>query len=123
MKGGRRIFLIEDDVDLRESLRDLLILEGYIVGDATDGLDAIIKLREMNDLPGLIILDWMMPKMDGAQFCAEKRKYSEIDKVPVMLLTADGRLAEKVKQVGAAQGIAKPVDIDVLLAEVDKYFN
>lgn len=117
---SKTLFLIEDDVDLRESLRDLLETEGYVVKQATDGADALEKLRALVDLPELILLDWMMPRMDGAQFCEAKRNFPQIDAIPILLLTADGRLSEKVNQIGAAMGVAKPVDVDVLLAAIER---
>ena len=116
----KTIFLIEDDLDLRESLRDLLEFEGYTVDQACDGADALDKLRLRDHMPNLILLDWMMPKMDGAQFCLAKKSFAKIDAVPIVLLTADGRLQEKVLQTGAATGIAKPVDVDALLRAIEK---
>ncbi len=116
----KTVFLIEDDLDLRESLRDLLEMEGYEVEQASDGVDALEKLNVKIPMPNLILLDWMMPRMDGAQFCVAKKAFPLIDGVPVVLLTADGRLSEKVSQTGAAMGIAKPVDVDVLLNAIEK---
>lgn len=119
--NSKTVFLIEDDLDLRESLRDLLEMEGYDVEQATDGADALEKLKvRVGSMPDLILLDWMMPRMDGAQFCEAKRTFPLIDAIPVVLLTADGRLGEKVNQTGAALGIAKPVDVDVLLNAIEK---
>jgi DNA-binding response OmpR family regulator len=112
--------LIEDDLDLRESLRDLLEMEGYGVEHASDGADALEKLKVRTGMPDLILLDWMMPRMDGAQFCVAKKPFPHIDAVPIVLLTADGRLNEKVTQIGAAMGIAKPVDVDVLLNAIER---
>ena len=116
----KTVFLIEDDLDLRESLCDLLEMEGYAVEQASDGADALEKLKVRRGMPDLILLDWMMPRMDGAQFCVAKKPFPQIDAVPVVLLTADGRLAEKVSQIGAAMGIAKPVDVDVLLNAIEQ---
>lgn len=116
----KTVFLIEDDLDLRESLRDLLEMEGYGVEQASDGVDALEKLKVRGSMPDLILLDWMMPRMDGAQFCVAKRPFPAIDAVPIVLLTADGRLNEKVNQIGAAMGIAKPVDVDVLLNAIER---
>ena len=116
----KTVFLIEDDLDLRESLRDLLEMEGYGVEQASDGADAPEKLKLRGSMPDLILLDWMMPRMDGAQFCVAKRPFPDIHAVPIVLLTADGRLNEKVSEIGAAMGIAKPVDVDVLLNAIER---
>jgi DNA-binding response OmpR family regulator len=115
------LFLVEDDRDLRELLKDLLESEGYDVTTASDGLDALSKLKSISAIPRLIVLDWMMPRMDGAQFCIEKNGIAHLSPIPVIVLTADGRLNEKVAQAGAVMGIAKPVDIDLLLSAVHKY--
>ncbi len=104
---SKTVFLVEDDLDLRESIRDLLETEGYAVDDAVDGIDALEKLRTREQMPDLILLDWMMPRMDGGEFCAAKQTFPQIDAVPVVLLTADQKLGEKVNQTGAAMGIAK----------------
>ena len=117
----KAIFLIEDDLDLRESLKELLQMEGYDVDQASDGRDALNKLKVRGAMPNLILLDWMMPRMDGAQFCVAKKSFPHIDRVPIVLLTADGRVNEKIAQIGAALGIAKPVDVDILLAAVEKF--
>ena len=117
---SKTLFLIEDDVDLRESLRDLLETEGYAVKQASDGADALEKLKLLTHMPELILLDWMMPRMDGEQFCEAKKEFPQIDAIPILLLTADGRLGEKVHQIGAAMGVAKPVDVDVLLGAIER---
>ena len=117
----KTVFLIEDDLDLRESLRDLLEMEGYGVEQASDGQEALEKLADRASMPHLILLDWMMPRMDGAQFCAAKKSVPLIDAIPIVLLTADGRVSEKVTQTGASTGIAKPVDIEILLSAIQKF--
>lgn len=116
MQTGPTILLVEDDLDLRESLQMLLVSEGYEVASAGDGLEAIEILTSMNPLPGLILLDWMMPRMDGEGFCRALDKLEpRFQEIPVVLLTANGKVQEKVELVGADYGLAKPVDIDVLL--------
>jgi two-component system, chemotaxis family, chemotaxis protein CheY len=117
------VFMVEDDADLRESLKDLLEFEGYSVEWASDGVDALAKLRANPIKPKLILLDWMMPKMDGAEFCMAKNQIPELAAIPVVLLTADGRVSEKAKQVGATTGIAKPVEIELLLLTVGQFFS
>lgn len=112
------MLLVEDDADLRILLKELLESEGYQVIPATDGADALDKLNAAPKLPRLIILDWMMPKMDGARFCLEKKNLPDIDGIPVILLTANGQVDQKTHQVGASLGIAKPVDVETLLSAV-----
>jgi len=111
---------VEDDDDLRALLIKLLASEDYEVASASDGLEALAKLGSMASLPDLIILDWMMPRMDGAQFCIEKKKHPSIDAIPIILLTADGRVEEKMRQSQVSRGISKPVDIHHFLATVEE---
>lgn len=119
--GDQSVIIVEDDGDLRDLLRDLLESEGYVVTTASDGLDALSKLRAPQINPRLIVLDWMMPRMDGAQFCIEKNGLAHLANIPVIVLTADGRLTEKVAQSGAVMGLSKPIDIDLLLSAVQKF--
>lgn len=115
------ILLVEDDLDLRETLTDLLISEKYHVETATDGRDALEKLKKFEQPPKVIILDWMMPRMDGPSFLAERKKSLSLSAIPVILLSADGRVDSKADETGATEGISKPVDVEVLLAAVRKY--
>jgi CheY-like chemotaxis protein len=115
------IMVVEDDEDLRDMLCQLFRSEGYTVASATDGADALMKLNSMSLPPRVIVLDWMMPRMGGARFCHEKRNDPRFCDIPVVLLTADGRLDEKVEQSGVAMGIDKPVDINLLLSAIQKF--
>jgi two-component system, OmpR family, response regulator MprA len=117
------IFLIEDDPDLRESLIDLLEFEGYIVEWAVDGAEGLQKLGAMNTKPKVILVDWMMPVMDGAQFCARKKQTPDIANIPLVMLTADHDVHKRAKMVGADLGVAKPLDVGTLLAAIQKFLN
>lgn len=117
----RKIFIVEDDADVRESLIMLLEAEGYDVGSAEDGLDAFNQLSVMQVLPHLIILDWMMPRMDGAQFYQKKKDFPHIEQIPLILLTADGRVQEKSELIKASVGLAKPIEVDTLLSAIEKH--
>ena len=112
------ILLIEDDPDLRETLLELLELEGYQVDVARDGEEGLRILQGMDPKPGLVLVDWMMPKMGGEEFCAMKSKNPELTGLPVVILTADSAVSDKAKQAGASMGVAKPVDIEKLLSVV-----
>ncbi len=116
-----KIFIVEDDIDVRESLVMLLEAEGYDVVTAEDGLDAMSQLSAMTAMPDLIILDWMMPRMDGAQFYATKKTFPKIEKIPLILLTADGRVKEKSRMINASIGLAKPIEVDTLLSAIQRY--
>lgn len=116
-----KIFIVEDDIDVRDSLIMLLEFEGFKVEFAEDGAEALDKLNAMDELPGIIILDWMMPKMDGAQFYEQKKTIPRLNNIPIVLLTADGRVKEKSVQIAAAAGLAKPIELDVLLSAIHRH--
>lgn len=123
MKNSPLIFIIEDDLDLRESLEALLESEKFRVASAGDGLEAIALLKEMTELPVLILLDWMMPRMDGAGFCVARESIAVVRDIPIVILTADGKLDQKMKIACAVAGLNKPIDIDVLLSTIRKFIS
>lgn len=114
------VLIVDDDFDMRESLRDILEDEGYTVAVAGDGLEALEYLRA-NPLPKLILLDWMMPRCDGAEFREQQRADPRLASIPVVLLTADARAKEKMQLVQAADFLTKPVRLVQILAVVQKY--
>lgn len=117
----QKIFIVEDDADVRESLIMLLEAEGYDVQSAEDGLDAFNQLSAMPTLPHLIILDWMMPRMDGAQFYNKKKDFPNMEQIPLILLTADGRVQEKSALINASVGLAKPIEVETLLSAIQRF--
>ena len=116
MLKGKKI-LIVDDNDLNIfALRATLKPKGPTLFTAKDGQECLDYLRN-NPAVDLVLLDMMMPVMDGYQTLAEMRKDSELKDIPVIALTAQAMLGdnEKCKQAGANDYCSKPVDIDVLL--------
>ena len=110
-----RILVIEDDKDIQEILKNYLIDQGYLVTLAGDGVDGIAKFH--NGKFHLILLDIMLPKMDGQQVLAEIRKESE---KPVIMITAKGEVFDKVLglEMGADDFVVKPFDLKELYARV-----
>jgi len=111
-----RILVVEDERPMRTVLRDVLERQGYRVLLAEDGAAALeIALREQ---PDLIVLDIMMPRLDGLAVCAELRRLSR--PVPVLMLTAKGTVADRVRglDVGADDYLVKPFSREELLARV-----
>ena len=100
--GGERnrILVVEDDGDVREALVQLLEFEGYRVTSATNGRDAIDQLRA-GAAPNLILLDLMMPVMDGPQFRAAQLGDPGLAAIPVIVLSAHSAGREKAAQLGA----------------------
>lgn len=120
VNSGPLILIVEDDLDLRDSLQLLLETEHFRVVCAGDGLEAMAQLRELEEMPALILLDWMMPRMDGAGFCVARESIPAARNIPIVILTADGKLQDKMKIACAVAGLDKPIDIDVLLSEIRK---
>jgi CheY-like chemotaxis protein len=111
-----RILVVDDDPVIRESLEQALEDRGYEVESAANGMEALSVVREW--LPDLIILDLVMPIMDGWQFRLEQlRSHPE---VPVVVLTAYWSAAEASERLKAADLLRKPVDLDDLFAAVKR---
>lgn len=114
------ILLVEDDVDVRDALAETLREEGYAVDCASDGLDALSYLRRGGQ-PGLILLDLMMPRMNGSEFRIQQRKDPLLAQFPVVLLSADNRMREKAVALQTAGAIRKPIDLDELLRVIEQF--
>jgi CheY-like chemotaxis protein len=116
----RTVLIVDDDLDLRDTLTEVLADEGYGVASAADGLAALEYLAT-HDEPGVILLDWMMPRMNGAEFRARQLQDPRIAAIPVVLLTADARVVEKQSSLSVHAFLAKPVRLDALLEVIDPY--
>ncbi len=109
------ILLVEDDADIRETIAEVLEGEGYSVVVAGNGAEGIDCLRESNRAPALIILDLMMPVMDGAAFREEQQKHAEWADIPVIVVSAARSSRSKAESMGARGYLQKPFAIDLLL--------
>jgi two-component system KDP operon response regulator KdpE len=111
----RRVLVVDDEPDLLNAVRLYLEMEGYLVLSATDGLEALDKLRDK--IPDLIVLDVLMPGMDGFETL---RKVREISHVPVIMLTVRGEETDKVRglQLGADDYVTKPFSQRELLSRI-----
>jgi CheY-like chemotaxis protein len=119
-KATKTVLVVEDDADIREALSQILEFEGYHVVCAANGQEALSYLKD-SEKPGLILLDLMMPVMDGWQFRAEQQKDNKISDVPVIIVSADGRVYQKAAAIGAAGYLRKPVELETLLTAVEKH--
>jgi CheY-like chemotaxis protein len=117
----RRILIIEDDEELAPILSEALSEEGYRVEVARNGEEGLAAAQR--ECPDLILLDLMMPVMDGWQFREEQQKIPALAAVPVVLITADGRSSEKAKELGTAGHLHKPIALARLLAEVGRILS
>ena len=112
------ILLAEDDEDLREAMVDTLNDAGYSVEAVRNGREALEWLQDTANPPKLILLDLMMPVMDGWQFLDEREKTPKVAAVPVIVLSANGSFVAKSETVPFLQ---KPVKVVPLLALVATY--
>lgn len=117
----RKIMVIDDNEDIRDAVTESLEDVGYGVWGAANGAIAIDALRESNDLPCLILLDLMMPVMDGAQFLQEMRKDPRLSALPVIVVTAGDSAIAKATDLGTHGRLLKPVQLNELLSTVSKY--
>jgi len=111
--------IVEDDRDTREMLERFLELEGFRVSSAPNGEAALASLRA-NGRPCVILLDLMMPVMNGWQFREAQRQDPELSTVPVVVVTAAGPRAE-IPAIHADGWLSKPVDFEQLLATIGSF--
>jgi DNA-binding response OmpR family regulator len=110
-----RVLVVEDERDIREAVEAVLVDEGYEVVGACDGADALQKLHACH--PGLVLLDLMMPRMDGWQFRAAQQRDPEVSGIPVVVLSALGYVPE----LDAADYLPKPFDLERLVTCVRRH--
>ena len=112
------VFIIEDDPDTREMLGRFLELEGFRVETAENGRQALERL-EAGTRASVIVLDLMMPVMDGWQFRREQVRRAHLARIPVIVVSAAGR--DRISQIDADAYLSKPVDLEELLARIGDY--
>ena len=112
------VLIVEDDAELREMMAQLVALEGHEACTVSNGREALEYLRRA-ERPELILLDLMMPVMDGWEFRREQRKDPAIADVPVVVLSALD--PSRATDIGAIEFLKKPLDFDRLLELVRQY--
>jgi CheY-like chemotaxis protein len=115
------ILLVEDDEGIRTILIECLTDEGYVACGTEHGADALALLRTTTTAPRLILLDLMMPVMNGWEFRARQRANPDWANIPVVVLTASPGLLDLYGPMDISTLLAKPVDLDELLAVVEQY--
>ena len=112
-----KILVVDDESRMRKLVRDFLVKEGYVVLEAADGVEALDIFYAEKDI-ALLILDVMMPKMDGWQVCREIREHS---KVPIIMLTARSDERDELQgfEMGVDEYISKPFSPKILVARVE----
>ena len=112
-----KILVVDDESRMRKLVKDFLVRQGYTVLEAADGVEAMDFFYEDKEI-GLIILDVMMPRMDGWQVCREVRMHS---KVPIIMLTARSEERDELQgfELGIDEYISKPFSPKILVARVE----
>jgi CheY-like chemotaxis protein len=119
MTTNHPILIVDDDADVRESIEDALEEEGYHVAGAANGKEALHLLKDEKLRPELIILDIMMPEMDGWTFRAEQRKDPDIASIPVIVFTAYGSPKDIAQKLQAVGFLKKPLRLEELLSAIE----
>ena len=109
------VLVVDDDPDILDAICDILEGEGYRVARARHGVEALEQVEQ--EPPAIILLDLMMPVMDGLSFAQTLRQRWDAPSIPIVVISADGN-PQKVAAVGAQGYLAKPFDIDALLSQV-----
>jgi two-component system response regulator MprA len=110
-----KILIVDDDPEIQSLLRRGLVFEGYTVSVASDGKQALVTARD--DPPDLVVLDVLMPEMDGFEVCQRLRQAGD---VPILMLTAKDGITDRVRGLdfGADDYLVKPFAFDELLARI-----
>lgn len=118
MADNERILVVEDDDDIREAMQEALACEGFHVDVAKDGLDALGQLDAGGAGAPLILLDMMMPKMDGEAFLKALRGRPALADAPVVVISGNAAAREKASSLHAAACLVKPFELEELLGLV-----
>ena len=114
------VLIVDDDRSIRRSLHAALDDEGYTVDEADNGLEALRRLHE-GPRPDVILLDLMMPVMDGYTFSNKMHREPELADIPVIVVTAGGNCAEVRRRLSVLDCLHKPLDLDRLLHTIEKH--
>jgi two-component system chemotaxis response regulator CheY len=114
------VLIVDDTADARDAMKALLELKGYQVVTAADGQEALDELRHGLD-PALILLDLMMPRIDGFRFRKEQLLDPRLSRIPVIIFSGHPDVQNYAVVLGAAGCFQKPVDVDRLLTLVREH--
>jgi CheY-like chemotaxis protein len=114
------VMLVDDDPDIRETIQQILEEEGYAVTTAPDGEVALQRLGA-GPLPRLVLLDLMMPVMDGREFLLRIAQEPRLGQIPIVLISSGRDARREATALGAAGYLAKPIELDLLLDSVQRW--
>jgi CheY-like chemotaxis protein len=114
-----RILIIDDDEDTRELLRLIVDSQGHEVAVASDGAEALVQVQ-VGSRPDLIVLDMMMPNLDGEGFMRALKGHPDLAQVPVFVVSGHHAARQKASEIGASGCFVKPVELADLLAVIEE---
>lgn len=116
MPSNKRILIVDDSTEIASLMKRFYERTGFVVQTASNGQEALNILRTSTDLPAFILLDIMMPIMDGYSFREEQLNDPELSKIPTVLMTAFNVDQVKINNLRASSVLSKPVDLNKLEA-------
>lgn len=119
----KRILVVDDDDDLRSLMQELLEEEAYEVETAIDGIDAFDHLDHQRNAYDVILLDLMMPRLNGLQFLHQAQEHEPTILRSIIALSADEEALQQTAGMGINATLSKPFDPDVLLALVEQVID
>jgi CheY-like chemotaxis protein len=118
---ANRVLVVDDDAEIRETFVDVLLENGFEAVGATDGCEALTHLRDPADRWALVLLDLMMPNMDGRTFRQEQMADDQLASIPVVVVSAATEVDDAADALGAAAAVTKPVRLVDLVALVSRF--
>ncbi len=123
-KMGGYILVIEDDPGVRDGITNVIENEGYPVISCEDAKEALERLTGTSDLPRMIVLDFMMPRMDGWTFLHEREKDQRLRDIPVVGMSASQLLVERSDiPAGVEDFLRKPFKVEAMLRSIEKHWG
>lgn len=117
------IYIIEDDLAIRSLLKELLESEGYQVGSAGNGQEAINFLSQSTKLPSLILVDLAMPIKDGLQFRREQKTLNKLATIPTIIMSASGEGGRSIAKNEMSGFLTKPIDLNLFLQTIEAHLQ
>ena len=121
MSEPHRILVVDDDADIRTTVIEVLEDAGYEAHGAADGIEALAQLRDPEDKWCVVLLDLMMPNMDGRAFRAEQLQDPALSPIPVVIVSAMSDVAQAAEEMHVAAHMTKPITLADLVSVVDRF--
>ena len=115
------VLVVEDDPGVRESICEVLADSGYAPMIAGNGREALDRLHASPSKPCIILLDIMMPVMDGREFRREQQSDPELADIPVVILSAHANVEDAAKAMHVSEALRKPVQLDALMNVIGRF--